>query len=162
MENKKTHWLQNPNKNYLGHWDLPDKIDLTLTIESAKWEDVKNPVNNSTESKRVVRFKEKYKPLICNQTNAESILMSTGVKFMEDSIGLKIQLYVGIHKDRRTKSDIDCVRIRNTKIVKPTLTQEMKEYNSAIDYLVKGGNIEAIEKRYILTESIKKALNEAS
>ena len=39
----KTHWLQSPNKNYLGHWDLPEGKDLILTIESAQWEEVKNP-----------------------------------------------------------------------------------------------------------------------
>ena len=58
MENTKTHWLQSPNKNYLGHWDLPEKEDLILTIESAKWEEVKNPIINVSESKRVIRLRK--------------------------------------------------------------------------------------------------------
>lgn len=112
MGQSKTHWLQSPNKNYLGHWDLPDGKDLILTIESAKWEEVKNPIINKSESKRVIRFKEDIKPMICNQGNAQSIIKATGVKFMEDSKGCRIQLYVGIHKDKFTKQDIDCIRIR--------------------------------------------------
>ena len=118
MNNKveKTHWLQSPNKNYLGHWDLPDGKDLILTIESAQWEEVKNPINNKSDSKRVIRFKEKVKPLICNQTNAQSIVVSTGVKFMEDSKGQCIALFVDNIKDKRTKEDVDCIRIRRTII----------------------------------------------
>ena len=109
---EKTHWLQSPNKNYLGRWDLPEGIDLVLTIKSAQWEEVKNPVNNSTESKRVITFEEDYKPLICNQTNAQSITIATGVKWMEDSTGQKIVLFVDNIKDKRTKEDTDCIRVR--------------------------------------------------
>lgn len=114
----KTHWLQSPNKNYLGHWDLPDKKDLTLTIHSAKWEEVKNPITGKSEAKRVVRFKQpNIKPLICNQTNAQAIIKSTGVKFMDDSEGSIIQLYVGSIVDTRTKERVDCVRIRTEPVM---------------------------------------------
>jgi hypothetical protein len=113
----KTHWLQSPNKNYLGHWDLPEGTDLIVTIVSAKWEEVKNPITNSKESKRVVRFKEKgVKPFICNQTNAQSIVIATGVKYMDDSEGKQISLFVDNIVDKRTKETIDCIRIRRTNI----------------------------------------------
>ena len=136
---EKTHWMQSPNKNYLGHWDLPNGKDLILTIDSAKWEKVKNPITNKTEAKRVVRFKEKVKPLICNQTNAQAIVKSTGVKFMEDSGGAKIQLYVGVHKDKRTKEDVDCIRIRREAIKQDDeIKAEIKEiYDALYDTLTK-------------------------
>ncbi len=54
----KTHWLQSPNKNYLGHWDLPNSKDVVLTIKSANWESVKNPLTNTTTDKRVIRFED--------------------------------------------------------------------------------------------------------
>jgi hypothetical protein len=126
MSNEKTHWLQSPNKNYLGHWDLPENKDLILTIKSAQWEEVKNPITNSKESKRVVRFEDKgVKPFICNQTNAQSIVIATGVKFMEDSAGYKIALFVDNIKDKRTKEDIDCIRIRRRNNV--LILGEIKE-----------------------------------
>ena len=109
---EKTHWLQSPNKNYLGHWDLPNGDDMVLTIKSAQWEKVKNPITNTEEAKRVIRFKEDVKPLICNQTNAQTILKVTGIKFMEDSAGSQIQVFVDNIRDKRTKEDIDCIRIR--------------------------------------------------
>ena len=59
MENKKTHWLSSPNKNYLGHWDLPENKDLILTIKSGGYEMVKNPTNGKTTEKKVVHFAEK-------------------------------------------------------------------------------------------------------
>ena len=113
MKDDKTHWMQSPNKNYLGHWDLPATGELVVTIDSAQWEAVKNPITNKTESKRVIRFVEKdVKPMICNQTNAQAIVRSSGVKFMEDSKGVVICLYIDSIKDRMTKEDVDCIRIR--------------------------------------------------
>ena len=113
MTKKKVHWLQNPNKNYLGHWDLPEGKDLTLTIKSAKWENVDNPHDKTTKSLRVIRFEEKdVKPLICNQGNATSIIVSTGGKYMSESIGKKIDLYVGKWIDDNSEIPVDCVRVR--------------------------------------------------
>ena len=131
MSNK-THWLQSPNKNYLGYWDLPNGEDLILTIESANWEEVIDPVrsrknNVVSESKRVIRFKENVKPLICNQTNAQSIITSTNISFMEDSVGCRIKLHVGIYKCKITKQDISCIRIRTTEQL--NVSQIEKELN---------------------------------
>ena len=112
MSNEKTHWMQSPNKNYLGHWDLPESGELNVTIESAQWEVVKDPVSGRSESKRVVRFNEPIKPLICNQTNANAIVRSSGIKFMEDSQGVSICLFIDTIDDRRTKEKVDCIRVK--------------------------------------------------
>lgn len=117
MTNEKTHWLQNPNKNYLGHWDLPNGDPVVLTIKSAKWEEVKNPITRTSEAKRVVRFEESFswiKPFICNEINSQAICKSTGQKFMEDAIGYKVKLHVGSTKVKG--EEIDCIRVvKNVK-----------------------------------------------
>jgi len=116
MKEEKTHWLHNPNKNYLGHQDLPNGDDVVLTIASAGWEAVKNPILNTTQEKRIVRFVEKaewVKPLICNETNAKTILKVIGEKFMEDSIGKKIK--IGISKTKLKRDEVDCLRVRDVK-----------------------------------------------
>ena len=157
---EKTHWLQSPNKNYLGHWDLPESGEMIVTIESAQWEEVENPVLKSNDPKkfeacRVIRFKEDIKPLICNQTNAQSIVKSTGVKFMEDSKGSKIILYIDTIRDRKTKEDIDCIRIRNKKVVlkKPKLTPKSDKWEAA-KKAVKDGSatFESISSHYDITK----------
>jgi len=94
----KTHWLQNPNKNYLGHQDLPGGDDLVVTIKSAQWEIVENPKLHTKEEKRVVRFAEDVKPFICNETNAASIMKVTGCKFMEETHDKRIQFFVSTAK----------------------------------------------------------------
>jgi len=108
----KTHWLQNPNKNYLGHPDLPNWEDLILTIKSWHWEEVKNPTLWTKEMKRVIRFKEDVKPFICNETNAETIMKATNAKYIEDSVWKKIQMYVS--QTKMMKQLVDCIRIRET------------------------------------------------
>ncbi|MGB0896902.1 MAG: hypothetical protein ACPGRW_06240 [Flavobacteriaceae bacterium] len=144
----KTHWLQNPNKNYLGHWDLPNGDDFTLTIETAQWEGVENPILSRKnaphiESKRVIRFKEKgVKPFICNEVNASSIIKATGVSFMEDAKGNRITLYVGKYQDKRTKTEIDCIRIRTSKEL--NLQQLEQEINNLFNQ-----KAEIIEQGYI-------------
>lgn len=131
-EKDKTHWLKNPNKNYLGHWDLPDN-DLILTIKSAGWEAVKDPTNGKSESKRVVHFVEDYKPLICNQTNAISIYKATGIRYLEDSSGSKIRLYIGEEVDRKNKITVECVRIRHEPVVIQTISDFPIEKKSLDD-----------------------------
>ena len=123
MSELKTHWLKNPNKNYLGHWDLPDK-DLILTIKSAAWEDVEDPTKKKDDPsrlslKRVVRFVENYKPLICNQTNAISIYKSIGIRELEDSAGARIALFIGLEVDRKNRIEVECVRVRSTPLAPP-------------------------------------------
>ena len=111
---EKTHWLRNPNKNYLGHWDIPGGEDVVLTIKSAAWEEVKNPLVNSCESKRVVRFAENFKwlkPFICNETNAAMILKATGKKYMEDCGGSKLQ--IGVSQTKVKRDLVDCLRVRD-------------------------------------------------
>jgi hypothetical protein len=128
MTKEKTHWLQSPNKNYLGHWDLPNGEDIIVTIKSAEWEEVKNPITRTSEAKRVIRFEENYewiKPFICNEINAQTICKSTGKKFMEDSAGKKIKIGVGSTKVKG--EEVDCLRVRKVNHIDlepTTITQE--------------------------------------
>ena len=122
MKQEKTHWLSNPNKNFIGHWDLPEGKDLILTIKSAGFEDVENPAKSTkkekhVEVKKVVRWVENYKPMIINPTNAQRIFKSLGVRNMEDSVGKKLQLYVSQEKFRFSADLIDCIRIRAIKYI---------------------------------------------
>ena len=157
----KTHWLQSPNKNYLGHWDLPEKEDLILTIKSAQWEEVKNPIINKSEAKRVIRFEEDVKPFICNQTNANSILKATGCKYMEDSNGQKVSLFISNVIDRRTKEDIDCIRIRTESIkVKPELKTGSKEFEKVVEAVKNGYTIEDVKTKYEVSQEIEIAILE--
>lgn len=126
----KTHWLQNPNKNYLGHQDLPNGDDITVTIKSAQWEVVENPKLHTKEEKRVVRFVEDIKPFICNETNSATIVKVTGCKFMEDTANKKIVFYVDQTKVKG--QTVDCLRIRPVAPKdKEVLTPEHSKWETA-------------------------------
>ncbi len=111
---KKTHILWNPDKNYLGNWDIPRDKDLILTIQKIQWEEVKNPVNGEKKTKRVVHFVEKdYKPLICNEENANAIHSACNTEYLEDFAGknFKIALYT-IH-GKWFGEEREAVRVRS-------------------------------------------------
>lgn len=158
----KTHWLQNPNKNYLWHQDLPNWEDIILTIKSWEWEEVKNPVVNTTEIKRVIRFQEKVKPFICNETNAETIMKVTQTKYIEDAIWKQIQLYVSQTKVKREM--VDCIRIKetlpqpkidNTNALK--LLNECKTYEELWKVFLWLSNLEKADKEVIILKDNLKA-----
>jgi len=142
----KTHWLQNPNKNYLGHWNLPNGQPVILTIVSAKWEEVTNPIINKSEAKRVIRFKEKdkwVKPIICNQVNAQMILKSTGEKYMEDCIDKRIKIVVSQTKVKG--EEVDCLRVMNVKQEFLQDTKVSADQVVVIQNLLCGTNVSATD-----------------
>ena len=157
----KTHWLQSPNKNYLGHWDLPEGDNLILTIKSADWEAVENPVTKQKKECRVIRFEEDVKPLICNQTNAQSIMVSTGQKYMDDSIGCKIALY---ESQTKVKGEtVDCIRVRREPIdqmLKPKPKKKITDmrFKQALEKIKSGEytTAELVEKHELTADQQQK------
>lgn len=146
-----THWLYNPNKNYLWHQDLPNGEDIIVTIKSAQWEIVENPKLHTKEEKRVVRFEEDVKPFICNETNAATIVKVTGCKFMEETSGKGVVFFVAQTKVKG--QTVDCLRIRDVAPKpKEELTPEHSKWNTAKEKVKEGAGIEQVRKWYKITE----------
>tara|TARA_R110000850_G_scaffold57898_1_gene135109 strand:- start:1190 stop:1744 length:555 start_codon:yes stop_codon:yes gene_type:complete len=131
MTNEKTHWLSNQNKNYLGHFDLPNGDEIVLTIKTANWEEVVDPRTKRKENKRVIRFSDNFpwlKPLICNETNAKMVYKVTGEKYMEDCAGKKLK--IGVDKTKMKGEEVDCIRIKNVKqdvLVSDTINDKQRK-----------------------------------
>ena len=160
MTTQKTHWLQSPNKNYLGEWDLPEKDDLILTIKSAKWEPVEDPITKNKESKKVVRWiEDSIKPMICNQDNSQRIIKSTGKSYMEETIGMKIALRREVYKDKKTKEEMMVVRVNPKAVIieLPELTPTHKLWDAA-KKAVKDGKLESVKAKYSISENNLKSL----
>lgn len=162
-KDNKTHWLSSPNKNYLGHWDLPEEGDLILTIKSAQFEEVKNPTTGQKDVKKVIRFEEDFKPMICNQTNSKAIYKSTGCKYLEDSAGLKIALYISQVMNRKEGELVDCIRVRpypftEAKAEKKSITPS--RFKNALKAISEGKYTKAqLLNEFILDDEQKKVLN---
>lgn len=114
IRNKMSEWLSGDfrkdlNKEYLGHWDLPEGEDLILTIEGVKMGDVRS--QRGTEQKPVLYFKEKgWKPLILNVTNQKNITKALGTPKREYWRNKQISLYEG--KEPKADDGL-AVRIRD-------------------------------------------------
>ena len=162
MTQEKHHWKASPNKNYLGEWDLPEKEELILTVKSAEWETVEDPTKRKDDpekysSKKVIRWTEGYKPLICNEENSDRIIKSTGKSYMEDTVGCKLALRRELWKDRRTKEEMHVVRV-NPKPVKveplPKLTKSHKSWGAAHKAWHEGKQ-DAVKSRFDVSGVIK-------
>ena len=79
------------DKSFLGAWDVPDNSDLVLTVDYAARDEVQN--DRGREKKLTIHFKEDYKPMICNTTNAKAISKAYNSTKVEDWENKKIAIY---------------------------------------------------------------------
>ena len=79
------------DKSFLGAWDVPDNSDLVLTGDDAARDEVQN--DRGREKKLTIHFKEDYKPMICNTTNAKAISKAYNSTRVEDWENKKIAIY---------------------------------------------------------------------
>ena len=96
------------DKSFLGAWDIPDDSDLILTIAYAARDEVQN--DRGREKKLTIHFKEDYKPMICNTTNANAISKAYNSKRVEDWENKKISIYKAIIS--AFGNETECLRIR--------------------------------------------------
>lgn len=104
------------DKSFLGSWDVPDSGDLILTVDYAARDDVQN--DRGREKKLTIHFKEDYKPMICNTTNAKAISKAYNSTRVEDWEGKRIAIYKAtISAFGQTT---ECLRVRDF----PPITEE--------------------------------------
>lgn len=88
----KTHWKKYFNYDYLGTDSLPNGEDLILTIKKLVEEKVTG-TGGKKEDCLVCYFQEDVKPMILNRTNSKAIQKIYKTPYIEEWVGLKIQLY---------------------------------------------------------------------
>lgn len=160
METKtKTHYRKVFKSDHLGVADLEDllesKSSLIFTIHHVNQEfGVK--VAGRTGNHNIAYFKEAIKPLVLNATNSKTMKsFANGSSFVEDWNNITIQLY--IDPTVKMKGDIvGGVRIRPKapRLQNPELTpKNKKQWANAIGAYSRDGNLDAVKKRMIISES---------
>lgn len=97
------------DKSFLGSWDVPDGSDLVLTIDYAARDEVQN--DRGREKKLTIHFKEDYKPMICNTTNAKAISKAYNSNKVEDWENKRISIFKAtIAAFGETR---ECLRVRD-------------------------------------------------
>lgn len=117
----KTHWKKLTNPDYLGAYSLDDPSKtIILTIKSVNLERVTGP-DGKKEECTVVHFAEPgVKPMICNRTNAKAITRVAGSAYIEDWIGVQIE--IGIEHNVKSFGElVDALRVKPYKpVIKAT------------------------------------------
>ena len=94
------------DRDYLGAWDLPH--DVTVTISKVEARKLKNG-SSKANSKPVLFFQGKEKGMACNKTNGKTIAAMYGPD-IEKWIGKRVTLYA---TTTTFGSDtVECIRVR--------------------------------------------------
>lgn len=152
---KKTHWKQLINPDYLGAYSLQPGEVLTLTISKVAKEAVKGTGGKKQEC-MVVHFVEKQKPMILNRTNAKTISKVYGTPHIEDWAGKKIRIYSEVVD--AFGEQVEALRIKYEQVQLPTLSKDLPAYQKVVEFIVGGGTLADVEKRFVLTDEIKAEL----
>ena len=108
----KTHWKNLvSDSNYIGEGDFQEGEEKILTIASVNYKETVTTQEGKT-TKAVVHWQEKdYKGLILNVTNSKAIAKVAKSDYMEDWVGVKVQLYIE-HGIKAFGDVVSAVRVR--------------------------------------------------
>ena len=98
------------DRDYIGHFDLPQGRDVTVTISKVVAGQL-TAMGGRKSKKPVVYFEGKEKGLICNKTNSKTIASLYG-NYVESWVGKRITLYVSMTRNPEGGDDVQCIRIR--------------------------------------------------
>jgi len=163
MENKKTHIRSLQDNNYFGEWDLPMENEgkLVVQVSDVKMEKVTG-TGNTKKNCSVVYFNAFAKGLVLNSTNRKTITKIAKSPFIENWIGLNIELY-RLKGLRAFGGVVDAVRVTPTAptIVLPELTKTHARYKGVIDS-IKGNTatIDMIKKHFTISTELENELKQ--
>lgn len=131
---------------------MPEGQDIIVKIAKAGMEEVKNPTKRGdAQKKKVLRFEGDYKPFIVNMVNSAMVKKITGKRYVEDTVGCMIQLYVATEKIKGEQ--MDCLRIR-PKAPKPkeNLTPAHAKWDGAIGKIQEGKSVDYLRQWYDISK----------
>ena len=107
--------------DYLGEADFSEGEEKIVTIDRVV-SGVKIKSAEGTSEKAVVYFRERIKPMILNVARSKAITKVAGSKFIEDWVGVTIQLYI----EDNVKAFGDVVSAVRVRPRKPVIRQTVK------------------------------------
>ena len=107
--------------DFLGEADFNEGEEIIVTIDRVV-SGVKVKTAEGTSEKAVLYFREKIKPMILNVARSKAITKVAGSKFVEDWVGVSIQLYI----DDNVKAFGDVVSAVRVRPRKPVIRNAVK------------------------------------
>lgn len=96
------------DRDYLGHFDLPEGRDVTVSISAVKGGEL-TAQGGRKSRKPIIFFEGKEKGLIINKTNGKAIANMYG-PIIADWVGKRVTLYKA--QTQMGGDTVDCIRIR--------------------------------------------------
>lgn len=97
------------DRNYLGHFDIPEGVDTVLTIKSVSGGELTGSGGRKSKKPIVSFMEDGFKPLACNKTNGKTIA-NLYSNVVEQWSGKRIAVYVAITNS--PEGEVPCVRVR--------------------------------------------------
>lgn len=104
----KTDFRSMYDRDYIGHWDLPEGRDTIVTISKVEAATL-TAQGNRKSKKPVIHFEGKEKGMCLNKTNGKAIMGMYG-PLVEDWIGKRIALYPTT--TQFGSDQVACIRVR--------------------------------------------------
>lgn len=160
----KTHWRTPDKTDFLGAADLEEMTtegkDFVAVIKNVEIKEVK--VKGKNETCRVANFSDpKIKPMIINVTNGKILKkFSNNSKYVEDWSNIRVSIYI-LDGIKVGKEYTEGLRFRPTQPVlkNPELKPDHPKWEEARQ-AVKDGKIEAVLKRYSVSDENLKLLKD--
>lgn len=147
----KTHWKKLTNPNYIGAYAFLPGEEKTVQITKVTREIVTGPDGKQDEC--TVAYLKGEKPVILNNTNADTVTKVVGSPYIEDWCGKWITLYV--ERVRAFGQTVDAVRVKPVapKITLPDLNPSNPKWDGARKSVLSGQvTVDQIRKKYTLTK----------
>lgn len=106
----------NINQLFPRKWLYPEDLGgraVTVTIQAATLEEVRNPATNKTEKKLIISFHKATKRLIANKTQAFAIASAAGSPDTDDWPGKQITLSAAIAPNGKATIHVAPVAVAN-------------------------------------------------
>lgn len=158
METKKTHWRTLLNTKYLNGDEIA-KDGSVVTITGYEKEEIFSQKSREKEEHVTLVFKQFDKPMILTNRKAKQIAKVTGSAMVEDWIGKTITIFPV--QEKHFGEWFPVINVKPGEIVKEVFNSKHPRWKGACDSILNGStNIEAIEKHYKLSASVKKELDQ--
>lgn len=161
---EKTHYRRAFNSPYLSSADIVEPTVLTILfvkLEKDLTKKTKDLFNTAYFAEKEIRKGEKLKPMILNAGNSRTMKNLTSSPFIDDWANTPVTIYVDSNV-KMMGDTVEGLRIRTEKprTQKEELRNGTPQWKNAIAAYKRDGNLDAVEKRMMISEGSKAILIE--
>lgn len=166
---EKTPWRKTVDPNFIGTYILPNDQPISAVITKVEWKMIKVMGQNKKQAIATFAPNPHFdKPMLLNVTNMKRLERLTESKYIEDWINVPVTLQREMDKTPTGGQDwalrVSVIKPKvnaQGKATKPKLTPESPNWADIIKWVQAGNAIDAVTKKYEVSEADMITFNEA-